>query len=915
MFRHSPRIFASVVSVASVVALLVFAVQFTTPVGQASAAPVGTTAIDELLAKGRAALAAGDTKAAIDGALAVRRAEPRSEPAISLLVDALAAAGRSDEALTEATWLIANGSASGHLIAQRGFLRLKLHLPTGAIEDFRAALASGDLSEAEAANVRVATAEAQAELARYPREPADIQATMAKAYAALGEKNGKQALTLARQVLTKDRNSENAALIVVDALTLLGHANEALSEATRFIGSGMPNGRLHAQRGYLRRSVQDLSGAIADFKTAMASHELDEKEVALARTAMAEATTAGTAPPPSSSEQAMSHAPVAPDEAAAGAAGPPLPSPFEQAMKRAYDALAAKHFDITLAAVRGALKLDPTSKTAAALLVDALTQAGRTTEATAAITRFADAGIASSQLYAQRGYWRREKQDLPGAIADFKAALAARDLGVDETANVRKALNEATVALNRPADQLSPLADALNAAHQAIDRGNDKAALATARRAQRINSTSEEAARIVVDVLSRSGDRQAALAEASRYIARHKASGQILAQRGYLRREGEDYAGAAADFAAALSLDGLDRKQRGNIEIALAEAKAQQLETQGQTVAAEETLRTFADGHPRSADGWFNLGYFYRRQGRDGEAAVAFEHGLQFELRGSLFAEVGYAYSGIDDAKATHYLKRAVDHVSEHGGNDPDSERTLEELRNQIDVTDAGLRTTISADGTFLRPLDAGGRSYELSFETVARFDGRGLPRLQGMEAFMLGDWSRDQTGFQSGVLGFGLRYRPLRDVDLALSARFEHDFADESNDVLLGWGYGKGYLDYPYHEGVKPYWNASTSGSYSLVNSRVLSDFSAGAGVAAYNRGSGRTAMAASLLVAASYDSAATTPWAAGIGPNLLIRSWLGGDRYHASSSVLSVELGYFFHAAGSKRLSGLQTKISLSY
>ena len=63
----------------------------------------------------------------------------------------------------------------------------------------------------------------------------------------------------------------------MDALSAMGRKRDAVTEADTFIAAN-PTSGLWAQRGYLRREMQDLPGSIQDFTAALAGTELSAEQ-------------------------------------------------------------------------------------------------------------------------------------------------------------------------------------------------------------------------------------------------------------------------------------------------------------------------------------------------------------------------------------------------------------------------------------------------------------------------------------------------------------------------------------------------------------------------------------------------------------------------------------------------------------
>jgi tetratricopeptide (TPR) repeat protein len=362
-------------------------------------------------------------------------------------------------------------------------------------------------------------------------------------------------------------NDEAAARNLIDALTRGGRNRDALAEADRFINRGAASAALRAQRGYLRQELGDQAGAAEDFARALAGGGLSPEQEANVRAALAQA------------------------QAAQAQGG----------LDRAQADLARGDFVVAANEAGLMLASHPDSEAAARIRIEALASAGRTRDALADADQFVARGGAGPLLLAQRGFLRRELGDPQGALDDFTAAMAGDGLADEQRHNLEAGLAEATAAAGR--------AD-LDRADAALGRRDDQAALAASQTALERDPGSEDAIRIRVEALSRLGRKREAAAAADGFIAHNTAGAVLRAQRGFIRRELGDTAGASEDFAAALAGEGLSAEQKQNVQTALAEAQAAGRQSNAPPArkgdapkgdAQAEATRLLAQGH---APGW-----------------------------------------------------------------------------------------------------------------------------------------------------------------------------------------------------------------------------------------------------------------------------------------------------------------------
>jgi hypothetical protein len=335
----------------------------------------------------------------------------------------------------------------------------------------------------------------------------------------------------AQRAVAAQPNDEAAVRNLIEALARGGRNADALAEADRFVSRGTATAALRTQRGFLRRQLGDLPGAVEDFTAALKGPGLSADQRATVQAGLAEA------------------------QAAQSQGG----------LDRAQADLARGDFAGAATAARLILESNPGSESAMRIRVEALTAAGRTREALAEAEKFAGRAGANPLLRPQRGFLRRGFDDPHGAAEDFAAALAGDGLTAEQRRNLEAGLAEAKVAEAQTE---------LDRADAALSRGDLQGALAASRKALERDAGSEAATRIRVEALSRLGRKRDAATEADGFIARNAASALMRAQREFIRRELNDTAGAIEDFSSALAGDGLSPEQKRNVQAALAEARS-----------------------------------------------------------------------------------------------------------------------------------------------------------------------------------------------------------------------------------------------------------------------------------------------------------------------------------------------------
>jgi tetratricopeptide (TPR) repeat protein len=871
---------------------------------QAGAPPVAGR---EELDRAYKALGAGNLELAVSEAKAAQEKDPKAEGPVLVLMAALQRLKRLRAALEEANRFADRNRPSPVLLAQRGYIRRSLLDLKGAISDFRASLSSPGLGPRQEKNVRTALAEALLALS-YPAAAVAARDELDRAYKALSAGVLELAIKEAKAAQEKDPKAEGPVLVLMAALQRLGRPRSAIEEANRFAEHNQPSPVLLAQRGYIRRSLSDLRGAISDFQASLASPGLDKEQEKNVRAALAEA------------RLALSR----PGARAAASAAEGL-KPVERALNRAYEALKMRDLREAVQAAREARRLDPSSDTAALVLMDSLSRLGEKKAAIAEADRFLRANPPNAKVLAQKGFLRRQTKDVAGAISDFSRALSLGTLPAAQKKTVLEALDEARYFL---------VADKAFKASAARDW---LAALKYSRMAQKFRRADEAVSRISIEALAQLKRFDEALKESNVLIARGKTSGQAYAQRGFLREQIKDHWGAAADFSTALKRAGLPPAQRKEIERALAVATSKALEAQGDIAGAFQALFSFALDNPGDAKIWDELGRFYSRQKWHKKALVAFENSLAIKRKGEILLSAGYESVYVNRAKESLYFREALDRWSSDVSLRARPKRDHEVVKVQVVEADATIRTTVVYGNILGRRKRWGGYQHEPSFETALRFDGRYLPYLLGLEGFVGGRWSQDQTRFTESFSRLGLRLRPFDGINFSISAEYQHRFDPRPlNQVALSWAYGYGGFayssvqggaaeasavqgatttNYPFESGWRPLTSFSTFGTFRVAERRYLQDALGLLGYSYWSASPFRFVAGPAAMAQASYDNLAKRRLALGLGPSVIFRAWTGGDQYRAYDGLITLQVGYLFPFAASRRQGGLKIQLSLTF
>jgi tetratricopeptide (TPR) repeat protein len=753
---------------------------------------------------------------------------------------------------------------------------------------------------------------------------------------------------------------------LIDALVRANRKSEALNEADRFVKAGKASAALRAQRGFLRRDLNDLVGAVGDFTAALAGQGLTSDQRHNVEAGLVEASGA-----------------VARDD-----------------LDRAQTTLTNGAFIPAAEQARLILVNNPNSEPAMIIRVESLTRSGQKREALVDADKFAKQAPNNSLLHAHRGFLRRELNELNGAAEDFTAALAGNGLTADQRSNIEAGLAEVGAAQAQ---------DCLDRADVAVKQNKFEVASEESREALQRKPDSEAAISIRIESLSRMGRKRDAATEADLFISGHPASPALLAQRGFLRSELDNLPGAIEDFTAALAQAGLSSEQRRNVEAALlvarkagqqdhnhrtrggpkkgviahagnhsatpaevdqliarghapgwayaqrgfarresgdlegavqdfdagvargdlerrsvpdiryarAEAMAMLAEREGNPLKAEASYREFLQTEPAQADGWYKLGYLMLAQKRRRQGADALNKGLEIRPVATAYLDAANAYILTNAPLASKHYRAGLDRW--YAGDRSISGRSqtdLERMKNEVVEADATIRTSASFGAIAGRPESAGGTNTAGGVDTRIRFDGRYLPAVAGLEAFARGLSDKDANGTRETDMGAGLRYRPIADLNLYFGGMADHFFQPKSETEFVAlWGLGLGADAYPYVSGWKPYWDFGTFGSWRTADQRLLEDMRANAGFLYEFRSPIRMAIGPTLLGVAGYDNKAATPWASGVGPSVLSYFWLGGDKYRSFDAILTVQVGYLFNLGSDQRQRGVRGQVSVTF
>ncbi|WP_109513476.1 bacteriophage N4 adsorption protein A [Pseudomonas ovata] len=416
---------------------------------------------------------------------------------------------------------------------------------------------------------------------------------------------------------------------------------------------------------------------------------------------------------------------------------------------------------------------------------------------------------------------------------------------------------------------------------------------------------------------------------------------RLLTQRGRLRQQADDDAGARKDFSQALAMGSLPNYEEASLYAAL-----------GQQQTARERLQLARDGGELNAMSQLQVAYLSIQAGDDEAAHASFAKAdSESGLPPTATQDAAYTAMRVNDDKgAVGYFKRVVD--AEKAGELPlsaqqvfDTRRAVADVSRSVGLTSTTTyRGNSSASGLSAAPSTgnttggSGSRSNDsLQNSTEASWRPLGYRNARYVEVYgRLSDtlWSKDgdaDTGLEALQGALGVRVKPLSSVNVvaAVERTFPLGSSDIDGDWLLRLGYGASVgtdlrVDTPswwtsqlfaeagrYLGDSRNYFNSEWQGgrSYAIggTGSRWVSFPHV---VAAFDYDS---KMDAEIQADGSTDYASGSAGGLGIGNN--VRYWFREDAYNAPRSYVDFSLQYRLRVFGDDRAKGVFSRLTYSY
>ncbi|WP_034990774.1 NfrA family protein [Beijerinckia mobilis] len=580
------------------------------------------------------------------------------------------------------------------------------------------------------------------------------------------------------------------------------------------------------------------------------------------------------------------------------------PPPGYRAAAAAYGAMREHAYARAASLSAMAVREAPGNAAYRALLVDALTNAGRLGAAEQAAGVALTALGPAPRLYAMRANLRLRLKKPAEAAEDFAAALALPGASIAERRSWRVARVEALIQAARSEEALAALSalDGDGSFDASIARGNVYAALQQeARRPRAIPFFSGFDAGI--DPVERAPSALSG-GNAEVFGAYALAAFNAAAEKAHTRRQ----------KVAALG------GQVGALN-ALGESNAAQSLYEG---AERVGLLDGLDGLERA--------YLAERAGAHVEATRFFaEARASGELKGNGLLDAGYAsMRAFDNQAAIDFFKAGVDAarsgvISMTPQQIFQVKRQISDLDRQWGINAVAAYGAVGTIPNFLVPLSRStGDVAQVGGEVYWRPPAIGYRDRTIVELFARAfETVYDQTGGATGTKTIqvfaGARGKPFADLNLILEGAhmWNPGGYGPANEWMLRAAFSQGEgLDLRYDMPSWFMWNFYGEVVRYVVSAQTIANYEWRAGESFRIDGvADGLVLTPHVALGGRYDNVYGTPWALGIGPGIAGRLWFRGDDYHAPHSFVDVSVQYRFHLAGGQNARGLFAQISVAY
>ena len=440
--------------------------------------------------------------------------------------------------------------------------------------------------------------------------------------------------------------------------------------------------------------------------------------------------------------------------------------------------------------------------------------------------------------------------------------------------------------------------------------------------------------RLLVSALSEQKRVPEAIAAASEGLRITGDDARLLAQRGRLRQQSGDDAGARQDFTRALALGSLPAYEEASLYAAI-----------GQRRTARERLQQARDTGELESMSELQIAYLSVQAGDDDAAHGSFRK-ADADTRLTPTATQDAAYTAMrvnDDEQAVSYFKRVID-AQGSGDLDMPAQQLFDTRRAVADVSRTwGLTSTTSyrgnssSSGLSAAPTSGSTsndnlqNSTELSWRPLGYRNAR-FVELYGRVTDTL--WSKNSdsdTGFDALQGAVGVRVKPFTALNVmaAVERTFPLGSSDVDGDWLVRLGYGSS-VGTDLRVDTASWWTSqlfAEAGHY-INDSRDYfnSEWQVGRSYAIGGTGS-RWVSFPHVVAAFDYDSKMHSETAAdgstdsssgkagGLGVGNNVRYWFREDTYNAPRSYVDFSLQYRVKVVGDERAEGVFARLTYSY
>ncbi|MFZ2523750.1 MAG: hypothetical protein A3K04_10775 [Gallionellales bacterium RBG_16_56_9] len=506
-------------------------------------------------------------------------------------------------------------------------------------------------------------------------------------------------------------------------------------------------------------------------------------------------------------------------------------------------------------------------------------------------------------------------------------------------------------------------------AYRELAAGHTGTAHAAAAEALQLRPDSRQLGLLLLDILVRKNDLDAARQQADALLARFPNDPQVLAQRGYLAQRQQRHQAAMDDFYAALSQTGLDAEQQRNVRLAWAGSA---LATKQHRVVLD-ALVPYAgerDATVQLPRAYAYIGLNDREQahaaaqladaGSDSRHAEALQ--LLEQTRVVVLSDLDLAYASLrdkNDHAALEMFRRAFAAKPGTAAQYSDAAYTAKRLGdNDGAIALFGLALDANAqlppderpfgaqhEFGYRREIQEMSRKFGVIASTSYQNSGfnpqNNINILQGgMEAY----WQPEGIGYQNGRIfqvfargyetlydksggatgsvtaqgSIGARYKPVGDINVVLTAEKLFPAGNlASNDLLMRVGYSTGAgIDIQPFDRDWANWQFYTEGAYFVNAGRYIQSMESSYGHSwRMDALDGRLVVTPHVVLAGDFDSRATVRTALGTGPGVSLRYWFREGRYSAPASWFELTSQYRFEFTNTQRARGLTLRATLWY